>query len=98
MEMNTSAARELALQLGIGYAGKYFNFGVGGTGTATQGSVMTSNVGLRYRQSQQFNSAAAAVAPPTLNQGLVTPRVLLLTSSLAVRSTVLVVLFSLYHS
>ncbi|MBA4075103.1 MAG: hypothetical protein C0508_08675 [Cyanobacteria bacterium PR.023] len=72
MEMNTSAARELALQLGIGYAGKYFNFGVGGTGTATQGSVMTSNVGLRYRQSQQFNSAAAAVAPPTLNQGLVT--------------------------
>jgi Flp pilus assembly secretin CpaC len=72
MEMNTSAARELALQLGIGYAGKYFNFGVGGTGTATNGSVLTSATGIRYRQSQQFNSAALAPVPPDLSSQLVT--------------------------
>jgi Flp pilus assembly secretin CpaC len=55
MEMNTGAARSLALQLGIGYAGKYFNFGVGGVPGA--GSVTTSATGVRYRQSMQGNSA-----------------------------------------
>jgi Flp pilus assembly secretin CpaC len=71
MEMNTSAARELALQLGIGYAGKYFNFGVGGTGSATAGNVLTSATGLRYRQSQQFNSSAIANPPLNLNSAVV---------------------------
>ncbi len=51
MEMNTAAARSLALQLGVGYAGKYFSFGVGGT--PGPGSVISSAGGVRYRQSMQ---------------------------------------------
>ncbi len=75
MEMNTSAARELALQLGIGYAGKYFNFGVGGTGTANAGNVLSTATGLRYRQSQQFIPGAPPPAGPgntAINSALVT--------------------------
>jgi Flp pilus assembly secretin CpaC len=70
MEMNTSAARELALQLGIGYAGKYFNFGVGGTGTSTPGSVYSSQVGSRYRQSMQ--GTGNPNAPGAINSSIVT--------------------------
>lgn len=70
MEMNTSAARELALQLGIGYAGKYFNFGVGGTGTSTPGSVYSSQTGSRYRQSMQGTGNPNAPGP--INSSVVT--------------------------
>jgi Flp pilus assembly secretin CpaC len=69
MEMNTSAARELALQLGIGYAGKYFNFGVGGTGTSVPGSVYSSQVGNRYRQSMQ--GLGNPNAPTPINSSVV---------------------------
>ncbi|CAN5145192.1 hypothetical protein BH11CYA1_BH11CYA1_34280 [soil metagenome] len=63
MEMNTSAARELALQLGIGYAGKYFSFGVGGPGSATSGTVLSSETGYRYRSSQQGVQGATPLVP-----------------------------------
>jgi len=55
MEMNTSASRELAMQVGVGYAGKYFSFGVGGTGTnLTNNAVLNSETGARFRQGQQL--------------------------------------------
>jgi Flp pilus assembly secretin CpaC len=50
MEMNTSAARELAVQLGFGVAGKNFSFGIGGTGSATAGTVYTADPGVNGRQ------------------------------------------------
>ncbi|MDP3507803.1 MAG: pilus assembly protein N-terminal domain-containing protein [Candidatus Melainabacteria bacterium] len=68
MEMNTAAARSLALQLGIGYAGKYFSFGVGGTPGAS--SVISSATGLRYRQSMQ--GLGNPNAPTPINTAVVT--------------------------
>jgi Flp pilus assembly secretin CpaC len=70
MEMNTSAARELALQLGIGYAGKYFSFGVGGPGTASGGnSIYTATSGSRFRQSQEVVNVAPVFGPSTQSNG-----------------------------
>jgi len=70
MEMNTTAARELALQLGIGYAGKYFSFGVGGPGTASSGTnIYTATSGSRFRQSQEVVSTVPGFGPSTQSNG-----------------------------
>jgi len=67
MEMNTSASRELALQVGVGLAGKYFSFGVGGTGTATANNVLSSANGERFRQGMQTLQPAVLVGASRVN-------------------------------
>jgi len=67
MEMNTSASRELALQVGVGMAGKYFSFGVGGTGTNSQGTVLNSETGARFRQGMQTIQPQVLFGPSGVN-------------------------------
>lgn len=45
MEMNTSAARSLAMSMGVGFTGYGFSFGVGGSNAANGGTYLASNPG-----------------------------------------------------
>lgn len=56
MEMNTSAARSLAMSMGIGFTGYGFSFGVGGSNAPNGGTYLASSPGL-------FNRIQTFVAP-----------------------------------
>ncbi len=47
MEMNTAAARELAVSMGFGMSNKTFSFGIGGSQNGTAAAPLTSVPGLR---------------------------------------------------
>ncbi len=58
MEMNTSAARSLAMSMGIGFTGYGFSFGVGGSNAGNGGSYLAVRPGT-------FNRIQTFVAPGT---------------------------------
>jgi len=58
MEMNTSAARSLAVSMGVGFTGYGFSFGVGGSNSANGGSYLAVRPG-------SFNRIQTFVAPGT---------------------------------
>ncbi|HND67906.1 MAG TPA: pilus assembly protein N-terminal domain-containing protein [Candidatus Obscuribacter sp.] len=66
LEMNTTSARELAMNLGFGVSNSSFSFGIGGTALGNPGnSLMSSNPGIR--QFQTMLPATATNSPFGLN-------------------------------
>jgi Flp pilus assembly secretin CpaC len=53
MEMNTSAARSLAISMGVGFTGYGFSFGVGGSNAGNGGSYLASFPGV-YNRTNTF--------------------------------------------
>jgi len=69
MEMNTAAARELAVSMGFGMANKTFSFGIGGSQNGSTAIPLTSVPGLRgYSGTGIANVATtnSAGQPPTI--------------------------------
>lgn len=58
MEMNTSAARSLAMSMGVGFTGYGFSFGIGGSNAGNGGTYLASSPGT-------FNRIQTFVAPGT---------------------------------
>ncbi len=71
LEMNTSAARELAVSLGFGVSSKTFSFGIGGTANAVNSGPISSVPGQRAYTPLGSVTPAQNTAPiPTNAQGI----------------------------
>ncbi len=68
MEMNTAAARELAVSMGFGMSNKTFSFGIGGSQNGTAAAPLTSVPGVRgfSNLSNATTTTNAAGLPPTI--------------------------------
>jgi Flp pilus assembly secretin CpaC len=64
MEMNSSAVRELGIQLGIGFTSQSFGFGIGGnaTQTANNGAFLTSQPGINGTYGTALNPTVLGAA------------------------------------
>jgi len=65
MEMNTSAARSLAMSMGIGFTGYGFNFAIGGSNAANGGTYLVSNGGAYQTFPTVTGLGGATPAAPT---------------------------------
>jgi len=71
LEMNTSAARELAVSLGFGVSNKTFSFGVGGTANASFNAPISSAPGQRaYTGLGTITSGVNQAPIPVVGQGI----------------------------
>ncbi len=64
MEMNTTASRELATQLGLGMSAKGFGLGIGGSGTGSRAQVLSADGGARFLQTLQIQQPWGAGGAP----------------------------------
>ncbi len=70
LEMNTSAARELAVSLGFGVSNKTFSFGIGGTVNPSNSGPISSAPGQRaYNPLGTLTSGINSAAVPSVGQG-----------------------------
>jgi Flp pilus assembly secretin CpaC len=63
MEMNTTAARELAVSMGFGMANKTFSFGIGGSINGSAANPITSSPGLRGYSPTSVGATSVNSAP-----------------------------------
>ncbi len=70
MEMNTSAARSLAMSMGVGFSGYGFNFSVGGSSSPNGGLLMASDPGA-YNKINTFSAPGVQTGNSGFGPGLV---------------------------